>query len=135
MSWIRSMKTRYHGLQPLEKMILATTPLTHLHETLAIVAEKVGRLRASESFPRSQLRDLVSEILAKENTSLPAFLDGNDEHDKPIKLPPRHFRNTSSEDRAHLLALLPLFGDDPLTLWLQLEELWDYALAPDPSQS
>jgi hypothetical protein len=130
-----AMKLRYHNLQPPKNMILAGSPETPLHTKLAALADHLDALRSSELFPRSQLRGLVSEILAKEMPSLANFKEvvdeqgrpKKDENGKPIRIPPRQFRNASSEDRAHLLALLSLFGGDPLTLWLQLEELWDYA--------
>lgn len=121
----KAMAKRYSETQPLEKMILAPVGGRALHEVLDSFAGGVANLRGSESFPRSQLRGLVGEMLAKHDLSIGKLQSEKDANGNPK--PPRHFRNADDGARATLAGLLPLFPD-PATLWLQLEELWDYAL-------
>ena len=124
-----AMKKRYNGAIPLEQIILRGTPEKSLADCLSDIATHITALRQSESFARSQLRGLVSDMLAEPATAdeRAKFL----EDDKNGKWsPPRAFRNTGEPERKLLHeSLLPLFGGSPAALWIQLEELWDYALS------
>ena len=127
------MNQRYNKVQPLKNMILADSRGGTLGNHLTVIANHLKTLRRSETFPRSQLRGLVNAMLrndaAATASELAQFSDGKNADGDPIKIPPRQFRNATGEEKQLLHAsLLPLFNDDPITLWLQLEELWDYAL-------
>ncbi len=128
-----AMRRRYRGLLPLENMILASRPGGSLGGHLRMIANNFARLRDSETFARSQLRGLVEDILRcptpADAPQMAAFIQTKDGSGTPVWDPPRHFRKATKEEKALLHdALLPLFGGDPVTLWLQLEELRDYAL-------
>jgi len=121
----KAMNLHYSDFQPLEKMLFAKRgDDLPLYKDLAAFASGVDALRSSETFPRSQLRGLVNEMLAKKDRTIGDFQQQTDKNGNP--LPPRHFRNADDEARARLADLRSLFPD-PTTLWLQLEELWDYA--------
>ena len=124
-----AMKRRYNEVVPLESMILADPNGGDFGAYLKKLANDFKLLRESETFPRSQLRSLVNEMIAKEVKDLAAFTDGKDENGNAIKFPPRHFRNTTKEEKTFLHGtMLDHFHKNPAVLWLQLEELWDYAL-------
>jgi len=127
----RAMNLRYKDV-PLGDMILAGDGKLPIANRLGEIATHADKLRNSESFARSQLRALVNEMLRYPSraAAIAAFkakpskaADGTSYHE-----PPDYFRNASEEEKVCLhQKLRPLFPTD-LTLWLQLEELWDYAL-------
>lgn len=125
-SFERAMEERYRDVMvPLDRMILADPAGEPLSSYLRAFARHLAALRGSETFPRGQLRGLVSAMLARpgEAARLAAF-----DETAAAPNPPRAFRNATSAEKALLYgSLLPLFGD-PATLWVQMEELWDYAL-------
>lgn len=129
-----AMNRRYRGIVPLSNLILADPGKANLGTHLKTIATHFDSLRGSETFPRSQLRGLVNAMLASRDKTAAATLAAFAGDKAAGKLlPPKHFRNATGEEKELLRgALLPLFGNDPATLWLQLEELWDYALpAPE----
>lgn len=131
----KAMASRYQKAQALERMIFAPSSEGGLHTDLTAFAEGVHGLRESDTFARSQLRGLVNAILktgvksaAGRIAKSKQIAEGRKSEEDPIQFPPRHFRNAdSATDGKTLATLLTLFGDDHQTLWLQLEELWDYA--------
>lgn len=122
----QAMSDRYRALVDLKDMILVASGKPSLGDTLASIAEHVTALRASESFPRSQLRRLVNTILAqatpKDAQNIAASSDAP------------YFKNADENDRKHLEALRPLFRDQDLIRSLQLEELWEYAIPEKSSK-
>lgn len=127
-----AMNQRYKQAVPLEDMILAGDGKLMLAARLGEIAEQAEKLRKSDSFARSQLRALVNEMMRRpgQAAAIAAFkakaskaADGTNYHE-----PPDYFRNASEKEKVALHQNLhPLFPTDS-SLWLQLEELWDYAL-------
>lgn len=128
-----AMNQRYKKAVPLGDMILAGDDKVPIATRLIRIAEQAEKLRNSDSFARSQLRALVNEMLrpppsraatiAAFKTKASQAADGTRYHE-----PPDYFRNASEEEKVDLhQKLRPLFPTDS-SLWLQLEELWDYAL-------
>ena len=114
---------------PLEQIILKGTGEKILAVSLLEIATQVTTLRQSESFARSQLRGLVNEMLDKRTKAEADKLAKFDQDKKGVWQPPRNFRNASADEKKLLREqLLPLFSGHAATLWVQLEELWDYAL-------
>jgi hypothetical protein len=103
----------------LKELVLPGDP-----QVLKDIAEHFEALRRSETFARSQLRRLVSTMIAQpaEAAQLASFKD----IDGQLQ-PPRAFRNCDEKAKQGLRALHKIFPN-PIALWLQLEELWDYAL-------
>jgi len=118
-----AMNKRYRGIVSPEAMILNADGKA-LDKKLTVIAEKVKALRGSDDFARSQLRSLVQGLLATGNRAS-AAAEGAFTSDKAL----HYFRNANKEDIGHLNDLFAEFGKDPVTLWLQLEELWDYAVS------
>ncbi|MEI6393324.1 MAG: hypothetical protein WCT12_19745 [Verrucomicrobiota bacterium] len=126
-----AMNQRYkEAVLPRDMILVGDGELTTRLREIATHADK---LRNSDSFARSQLRALVNEMLRHPSGAAAAIAafkgksskaaDGTSYHE-----PPDYFRNASVEEKVRLhQKLRPLFPTD-LTLWLQLEELWDYAL-------
>lgn len=133
-----AMNQRYRNMLPLGKLILVHPLNGNLGTHLKEIAKEMNALRGSETFPRSQLRGLVNTMLASQDANAAAELAAftKDRETGEDDTPPRHFRNATGEEKKLLHdILLKLFGGDPVTLWLQLEELWDYALpAPQSAQ-
>jgi len=131
----KAMADRYQEVQALERMIFAPAADKPLHTELTAFAEGVQALRESDTFARSQLRGLVNEMLNTGHSDATARIarakqiaEGWKSAADPTQFPPRHFRNADPDTDVKTLAtLLTLFGNDHQTLWLQLEELWDYA--------
>jgi hypothetical protein len=111
----------------LADMVLAGRPGTALHEVLTTLANSIKHLRSGDSeFARSQLRGLVNGMVQNPDAA-PALAALTDEKGKPRL--PEAFRNATEKDKQIILSdLRPLFRTDT-ALWLQLEELLDYARA------
>ncbi len=122
-SYEESMNGRYRGVQPLKKNILAAPEGCEMGKYLLEIATSVEALRGSESFARSQLRTLVARVLEQADRA------GAEQEAAIVEgALPECFSNASPEDVTVLRgSLYNLFGRDSITLWLQLEELWDYA--------
>lgn len=137
-SYEDAMRRRYQQAVRLEDMIFAPTPGCALNQEMRIFADCLEKLRNSTTFPRSQLRELVRAMVA-DGAKAPELAAFDDAEQKisttgdTYREPPKPFRNCSEQDKVLLFKeLLPLFSDpqtsNPQALWLQLEELWDYAL-------
>lgn len=109
----------------LRDMVLAGRAGKALHEVLTTLADSIKHLRSNKSeFARSQLRGLVNGMVQNPD-SAPALAALADKNGKPTL--PDAFRNATAEDERIILSVLsPLFPSDT-ALWLQLEELLDYA--------
>ena len=125
-----AMNQRYkEAVLPRDMILVGDGELTTRLREIATHADK---LRNSESFARSQLRALVNEMLRYPSraAAIAAFkakpskaADGTSYHE-----PPDYFRNASVEEKVCLHQKLRRLFPTDLALWLQLEELWDYAL-------
>ena len=123
------MNDRYRDNVSLGKLIVTDPEKKNLGQALGKIADQLQQLRRSETFARSQLRRLVNEMLAARDSKAAALLAGGKSSESAkAKFPPSHFRNAKSEDIAALKELEVLFGSDATALWLQIEELWEYAL-------
>ncbi|MCB1041160.1 MAG: hypothetical protein KDA94_16740, partial [Acidimicrobiales bacterium] len=110
---------RYRGALPLERKILrgAGEPLGG---SLAKVGQFVEELRNSPTFPRSGLRKLVQGMILRPESAPQQATFG------PSGEAPHELRNaTPDEIHAIRTELMPLLGGDEVSLWIQLEELWD----------
>lgn len=116
-----AMRRRYRDVLPLDEMLFTATIKTPLAQCMTLFADSVQTLRESETFPRSQLRALVNHMLLVGPTKA-GVLSAFDKDD-----PPKYFRNATKAEKDRLReTLAPLFPSSK-ALWLQLEELWDYA--------
>ena len=125
-SYEGAMDKRYNHVLDLKETVLCGRGEESLAATLAAIASGIEQLRGAEAFARSQLRTLVSEMLQDPTNAIErAKLTQKDAQ----WWPPREFRNAKKEERMVLgEQLRPRFAGD-VALWIQLEELWDYALA------
>ncbi len=127
-----AMRDRYKSAVDLKDMVMAPANGKSLHEVISDVAEGVSALRRSPDFARSQLRALVQSMIRKP-AEASALAEIRVEPGRPINITlPKPFRNASDDDKVTLVdRIRPCLPNDA-ALWLQLEELWDYAL-PEPT--
>jgi len=128
-SYAAAMEKRYGGAVAVKDTILRGHNGKNLAQTLNEIAGAVGELRESPSFARSQLRRLVVEMIADPTNA--------GERAKFAQKggkwrPPPEFRNADKDEKIDVGQilhdrLLPCFANE-VALWIQLEELWDYAL-------
>jgi hypothetical protein len=121
----RAMNKRYNHVLDVKETVLFGRGEENLAAALGTIASGIDQLRKAESFARSQLRTLVSEMLEDpDHASERAKLTLKDDQ----WWLPGGFRNAEQDERTVLgERLLPRFESD-VALWIQLEELWDYAL-------
>jgi hypothetical protein len=103
-----AMERRYGNHVPLQHMIFSGQPVLPLHDKLRQFSEKLGALRGSPTFSRSQLRRNAEEIIKGRTLSNPRT-------------------GLSIEETDSIEGLTKLFHSEAI-MWVQLEELWDYAL-------
>lgn len=125
-SYESAMQRRYSGSSesefPLASMVLAGNSNCALGEVIEIFARQIETLKTeANSFARGKLRQLVLEILS--GAPLPDFEKLFSAEEKGA------FRNANHLAKAAGEALAKDCFQDQKVLWLQLEELWDYALA------
>lgn len=119
-SYQSSMEKRYRSALPVADSVLFRTGSTDLAKMLMMLAEGIGELKQpSSEFARSQLRALAVALIHPDLAKpVSAELD---------KALDSHFFRAEAGARNRLKALGELFPS-PAALWIQLEELWDYAL-------
>lgn len=122
-----AMRRRYNDAIPLESVVLASIAERPLQKRLALIADGIAALQRSGEFPRSQLRALVRRIIDSGDPAEAARLAAIKSDRDSWKLPDELRTVEPTERRLIGEQLLPLFAD-AATLWIELEELWEYAL-------
>ena len=132
-SYATAMARRYASSIGLDQMVLKTPQDGSLHKTLETIARCVEHLHSPKShFARSQLRGTVNAILAAARGGGPPLPPGKAASAAASaaafeEVRKAAFKNATEEDIRILQDnLKPCFPSDT-ALWLQLEELWDYA--------
>lgn len=123
-----SLIERYRkAIGPVDTILKAGKDREALHETLDAIAAEVHSLRGSATFARSQLRGLVTDMIRDHQKAAEIAAIKQDPNSADRWLLPRAFRNATEDEKKRILEeLLPRFGS-AAALWIQLEELWDYA--------
>lgn len=126
-SYKEAIDQRYAGVVKPEEILLGSQLKgPTLVATIDGIARAIDELRRSESFARSQLRALVLDLIERTpGTSAALDVDLRTDSRRAI-VTPIHFRNAKAKDADALKQLQQYFCSDA-AMWIQLEELWDYA--------